>query len=121
MTTKKPTGRKAPKTDGLGPREIAQIRSAIRQVWQRCHARKLVIQRCTHADGFHRCESPACEAKGKRVPKVYVDHIERVGDLDGGFIARLFVPSAGLQGLCKKCHAKKTAEERKVTKRRKAA
>lgn len=114
-------GRKAPKTDGLGVREIAQIRSAIRQVWQRCHARALVIKRCTNGEGFARCESKACFKRGHVHPKIYVDHVERVGDLDGGFIDRLFVPSSGLQGLCKKCHDEKTKEERRSAKKVKTA
>ncbi len=103
--------KKAAKTDGLGPYEISKIRSAIRQVWQRSHARKLCVNRCIGNGGYSYCEK--CK---KRAPKVYIDHIERVGDLDGGFIARLFVPSVGLQGLCKKCHDAKTKEERRIKK-----
>jgi hypothetical protein len=99
---------KLEKIDGLGPREIRDIRSSIRQVWHRSHARALCVKRCIGADGFSYCEK--CK---KRAPKVFIDHIETVGDVDAGFIKRLFVPSKGLQGLCKKCHALKTKMERK--------
>jgi len=46
------------------------------------------------------------------VPKIYVDHIQAVGDVDEGFLKRMFVPSTELQGLCKQCHDKKTKAER---------
>jgi hypothetical protein len=96
-------------TDGLGPKEIKRIRGVLRQVWYQCHARRLVIKRCTGKDGFARCEK--C---GKKIPHLKVDHITPVGDVDGGFIARLFCPSKKLQGMCKKCHDAKTREERKA-------
>lgn len=97
------------KTDGLGPHEIKQIRGAIRLVWQRSHARKLCVQRCTRKDGYTYCEK--CKS---RTPKLKVDHIKNVGDLDDGFIPRLFCPSAGLQGLCPECHGIKTQLEREA-------
>lgn len=99
--------KKIEKTDGLGPREIQKIRAAIRLVWHRSHARALVVKRCVGKDGFSYCEK--CK---KRAPKIFIDHIVRVGDLNGGFIKRLFTPSKNLQGLCKKCHDAKTKEER---------
>jgi hypothetical protein len=107
--------KKLKKTDGLGPLEIKKIRSALRLVWQRSHARKLVVERCTDADGFTRCEKCA-----ERTPSLKVDHIEKVGDLDAGFIRRLFIDSNGLQGLCRVCHNEKTKNERREGKRRKA-
>ena len=103
---------KLQKTDGLGPYEIKRIRAAIRQVWQRSHARKLCIDRATGKDGFVRCEK--CK---KKVPKIYVDHIEAVGEVDGKFIYKLFCPSDMLQALCKKCHDAKTKEERAFKKK----
>lgn len=104
--------RKLANTDGLGPREIARVRAAIRLVWHRCYARKLAVIRCVGEDGFSYCEG--CK---QRSPKVFIDHIVTVGDLDGGFIKRLFCPSCGLQGLCKACHDAKTKLERKRNKR----
>ncbi len=98
----------ARKTDGLSPFLIGRYRSALREVWQRCsEARKICVRRCALPDGYSKCE--ACK---KKVPKVYIDHIVACGDLDDGYIARLSVPSSGLQGLCKKCHDEKTKQER---------
>lgn len=100
---------KIAKSDGLGPLEIRKIRSAIRQVWHRSYARLLCAKRCIGKDGFSYCEK--CS---KKAPKVYIDHIVAVGDVDGGFLERLFCPSEKLQGLCKKCHDEKTKLERKA-------
>lgn len=96
-----------PKIDGISPKDIARIRTALRKVWSWSHPRKLVIIRCTGADGFATCEG--CKRK---CPKIFVDHITKVGDVDGGFIKRLWAPSKNLQGLCGKCHGKKTRAER---------
>lgn len=94
--------------DGLGPRDIKNLRSAIRLVWQRSHVRKLVVKRCTGEDGFAHCE--LCK---KITPNLKIDHINKVGDLlDPGYIARMFTPSCNLQGLCKQCHDQKTKLER---------
>jgi hypothetical protein len=102
---------KVEKIDGLSPKDVEKIRKAIRQVWSWSHMWNLVRKRCLLPNGFSRCEG--CK---KRCPKVFVDHIERVGDVDAGFIDRLFCPSSKLQGLCKECHALKTAQERKDAK-----
>ena len=99
---------KAEKIDGLSPKDKQKIRSAIRQIWHRSHARKLCIERVTDDEGF-----PTCEACGKRVAKITVDHIVRCGELDGGFIQRMFVPSYGLRALCQSCHNAKTKAERR--------
>lgn len=100
--------KKLQKTDGLGPLEIKKIRIALRLVWHRSYARALVVKRCTRADGFQYCE--VC---GERTPKFKVDHTEKVGDVDSGFIERLFVGSHGLKGMCKTCHDEKTKAERR--------
>lgn len=105
---------KTTKTDGLGPHEVKRIRSAVRQVWHRCYARKLCVDRCTRADGFTYCED--C---GNITPKLKVDHIQNVGDVDAGFIQRMFVPSSKLRGLCPKCHNEKTKAERARDKKKK--
>ncbi len=107
---------KEPKIDGLSAKDVKKLRAATRMVWHWSHPKKLVIARCTGPDGYQYCESSAHRGgpfdKSRRCPKVYVDHIEAVGDLDGGYFERLFTPSKNLQGLCKKCHDKKTREER---------
>lgn len=96
-------------TDGLGALEIKKIRQAVRLVWHRSYARRLVVNRCTGKDGFSKCEQ--C---GKKTPKLKIDHITAVGDVDDGFLARLFCPSSFLQGLCHICHNAKTKLERKA-------
>jgi len=107
--------RKLQPTDGLGPYEVAKIRSAIRQVWQRSRARREALKLRKRPDDYWDCDGCL-----KRVPKVYVDHIEPVGDVGVGFIERLFCPSHRLQCLCKTCHDAKTNAERR-TKRTTAA
>lgn len=98
----------AEKVDGLSSDDIKKIRAAIRQVWSWSHPRRLCVARCTGKDGFARCEQ--CH---KKCPKIFVDHVLNVGEVDAGFIGRLFTPSKNLQGLCKKCHSLKTNQERK--------
>lgn len=107
--------KKIEKTDGLGPLEVKKIRSALRLVWHRSHARRLVVIRCTAPDGFTFCEK--CE---KTTPQLKIDHIKNVGDVDEGFIKRLFCASKELQGLCKKCHDEKTKLERARAKKKRA-
>ncbi len=104
------------KVDGLSPHDVKKIRAAIRQVWHRSHVRKLCVNRCIGKDGFSYCE--LCK---KRAPKVFIDHITKVGEVDSGFIKRLFVASKYLQGLCKKCHDLKTKEERRIAAAKKKA
>lgn len=99
--------KKIEKTDGLGPHEIKKIRSALRLVWHRSHSRRLVVLRCTGEDGFTYCEK--CK---KRTPQLKIDHIKNVGEVDEGFLKRLFIPSKHLQGLCHPCHKIKTKAER---------
>ncbi len=98
-----------PKVDGLGPKEIKQIRTALRQVWSWSYSRRLVVARCLLPNGFSKCEK--CK---EVVAKIFVDHKKQVGDVDEGFIKRLFVASRYMWGLCKKCHDPKTRAERKA-------
>ena len=99
------------KVDGFGPDDKRKIRAALRKVWSWSYPRRLVEKRCLIDGGFSRCEK--CK---KKCPKVYVDHIQNVGEVDAGFISRLFVASHKMQGLCKKCHDAKTKLERSVSK-----
>lgn len=107
---------KIEKVDGLGPTDIKKVRNAIRQVWHWSRAKRLALKRCTDENGFVYCEAKDCPHEGKAVPKVFIDHIQTVGEVDGGFLARLFCPSTGLQGLCKQCHGEKTKVDNKATK-----
>jgi|ERR1019366_1216664 hypothetical protein len=105
---------KAPKIDGLGPDNLKRIHSAVRKVWQWSKPWQLAKKRCVGSDGFPRCENPECPDRGKPVTKVTIDHVEPVGEVGGvNYIAKMFVPSSGLQGLCNCCHRTKTAIERK--------
>lgn len=98
----------AVKVDGLGPKDVKRIRSALRDVWRWNHARNLVIKRCLIANGFSKCEK--CK---KKCPKVFVDHKKACGDVrEPDYIKRMFIPSKFLQGLCQKCHSVKTKKER---------
>lgn len=101
----------AEKVDGLGPKEKAKIRTALRRVWAWSYARKKALARVVGEDGFSKCEQ--CK---KIAPKVHVDHVVPVGEIDEGFIARLFVPSTGLQILCVRCHRFKTNYQRRKSK-----
>lgn len=100
--------------DGMSPLLRAKIRSAIRQVWSRSYARRLVVARSMTDDGY-----PKCEKCGHRVPKISVDHIIPVGDILDGGIERMFVPSKDLQALCKPCHSTKTKTDNAKTKGKK--
>ena len=105
------------KIDGLDPKDIQNIRNAIRQVWSWSVPARLVRKRCIGADGFPRCENKKCDSRGKPVPKIFVDHIEVMGSvLAPDYIVRMWTPSKNLQGLCKKCHDAKTKLERSSVK-----
>jgi hypothetical protein len=69
------------------------------------------VKRCTGPDGF-----PICERCHKPTPALKIDHIEAVGEVDSGFIERMFRPSKLLQGWCHECHKQKTKEERAALK-----
>lgn len=106
---KKKASKQSQKLDGgLGPIEISEMRKAVRLVWQRVSlARAKVVKRCLIEKGFSRCE--LCQ---DIVAKIKVDHIIAVGNLDAGFLERLWCSSAWLQGICDLCHNEKTKQER---------
>lgn len=95
--------------DGMSAKDKKNLRNHIRQVWSWSYAPRLVRKRCLRPDGFSDCEMCFVIC-----PKVFVDHVRPCGKLDAGFIARCFVPSKKLQGLCDKCHRIKTKEELKA-------
>lgn len=103
------------KVDGMSPKDIEHLRRVTRQVWGWSYPKKLVIQRCTGKGGFLRCEK--CK---QRTPKLQVDHLVVVGDLDDDYFKRLYCPSSQLQGLCPECHSLKThsIERRSAKKKR---
>lgn len=106
---------KAKAIDGFGSVEMTKLRNAIRQVWQRSKAWKIVKDRCMNDEGY-----PVCEKCNTQVPKIKVDHIIPIGDmLEPGFLERLMVPSSELQGLCDPCHKPKTKKDNAETKTKK--
>lgn len=101
---------KLPDVDGLGPKDIKRLVTAIRKVWGWNYARRITLERARDKDGFD-----VCELCFKRTPKNYPDHIEPVGPFHPKtFIARMFVSSKDLQAVCKECHRKKTNREFKM-------
>ena len=89
----------------ITPKTVAYLKSAIRKIWRWSAARRecLKAKVCV-----------GCRAASK---KLFADHIKPVVDPERGFttwdeyIDRMF--NGALQPLCKKCHAAKTARERK--------
>ena len=82
--------------------------------------------------GVYRCEAckkegsstlPPLEGRKRKRNNAAVDHIDPVVEPEVGFvdwntyINRMFLEASGYQVLCYKCHAGKTAEERKRRKR----
>lgn len=101
-----------PHDGGLSAKQIKQLRSAIRQVWSWSPARKICIARATDAKGFGHCE--ICK---KKVPKLFADHLKACGGvLAPDYLPRMFGSSKTLQAICKKCHDRKTREERSFEK-----
>lgn len=101
--------------DGLGPKDVKRLVTAIRRVWGWNYARRICLERAFDEDGF-----PVCEKCKTKTPKVYPDHIKPVGTFHVElFIKRMFVSSSQLQALCKNCHRLKTNKERKLLRRRK--
>lgn len=111
--TKKAKKRKIEAVDGFGPKERQMVHKAVRQVWSWSRAWRLTKARCMGPDGFPRCENKNCPNKGRPVPKVFIDHVNPVGEVGGpNYIKRMFIPSKELQGLCKTCHDLKTKLEK---------
>ncbi len=94
--------------DGWGnPKEIENVRKAIRQVWNWSYSRRKAKQRCMNEDKFFVCEQ--CK---QITPTIQIHHLTTVGDLDEGFLERLFCPSDKLLCLCPKCHRAETKKEK---------
>lgn len=108
LNLKKSPRKKPEKIDGLSPKDVEKIRSAIRKVWMWSYPRRLAKERCKDENGFF-----VCELCSMVTPTIHIDHIVPVGNVDAGFIERLYCPSSGLQSLCARCHNDKTKEERK--------
>jgi len=114
MAKKKKKREKLPEVDGLGPKDIKRLMTAIARIWSWSYPRRLCIERSTDFDGF-----PYCEKCKERTPKNFIDHKVPRGSWDENYIKRTFCSSKGLQALCKSCHAKKTKRDNKLTKLKK--
>lgn len=96
--------------DGLSATDRKKLHSANRMVWHWSYPKRLCLARATDKNGWLKCE----ECK-KKVPKLFVDHKNAVGEVGAaGYIERLFCPSSELQAICKKCHQAKTNEEKRL-------
>ena len=94
--------------DGMNPKDLKQLRTAMRRVWSWSYPRRLAKERAVDEYGF-----PVCEKCQKRVPKLQVDHIRPCGEItDPGFLERLYCPSIKLQSLCPSCHRQKTRDDK---------
>lgn len=104
------------------------IKGGLRSISQRWPPKHKVKKKAWTKRGWYRCEGykkrnhrvPVSILKdGNRINNIFVDHIVPVIDPLTGFttwdelIERMFVEEEGLQVLCKSCHDRKTADERK--------
>lgn len=70
-------------------------------------------------NGCKKVVAPTTKIDSVSKPNIFVDHINPVVDPSEGFVSwdvyidRLFCEKSNLQVLCRKCHDKKTAQERK--------
>lgn len=103
------------------------ISSALRGATRRWPVKIMAKRRARVSRGWYVCEGCGEEVpatikndKGKRVDNSIVDHIHPIVDPAVGFttwdeyIQRMFCEADQLQILCKKCHDKKSSEERSI-------
>lgn len=97
-----------------GPMHKVKKKANIRWGWYLCAGYKCKT---------HQVESSVKNGR-KKVNNIHVDHISPVVDPATGFMSwdvyveRMFLEEEGLQVLCKKCHDAKTADERKLRKKK---
>jgi hypothetical protein len=92
-----------------------KLRSALRLIWSRSAERRAIIKTVTVQSGEIKAFTcPICE-KHWPVQMAEVDHIEPLGTLELNhlteWVDRLF--HSPQRAICKLCHKKKTAEDRK--------
>lgn len=94
-----------------------KLRSAIRLIWSRSAERRSVVKLASYkdVDGMVMFRCPIC-AKPWPIQMAEVDHEPPLGTFDNwrdveSFIDRMFYGPQRV--VCKNCHKKKTAEQRK--------
>lgn len=103
---------KEPLIDGLNDIDKKRIRTALRRAWSWSYSRRITAARCLNEDGF-----PVCEECNRVVPRITIDHIYPVGEIDNTTIERMFVPSNKLRAICSTCHRGFTNAQRKKSKK----
>lgn len=110
----------------ISAKERGMIRSALRKIWMWSKVRKQVKARSKVGRAYI-CEMCGASCKYNEID---IDHIEAVGATPGSrladanvtwdtFISRLFCPPSNLRAICKVCHAKVTASQRKAAAKKK--
>lgn len=105
------------------------VRGALRNASNRWPVKGEVLKEARISRGIYKCQGykkrwhkapSSIKIKNKTTRNIYVDHVDPVVDPRTGFtswdefIDRLFCEKDNLQVLCKDCHDRKTADERKV-------
>jgi|SRR5579872_1277077 len=90
-----------------------KLRSAIRLIWSRSAERRAIIKAATTEDGLFVC--PIC-AREMYIQMAEVDHEPPLGTFNDwrdikSFIERMFFGPQ--RAICKLCHKRKTAEQRR--------
>lgn len=111
------------------------IVSQLRAATQRWGPKQSCIKNARVSRGVYLCQGcgkegpatlPPPEGNKRRIKNIVADHINPIVDPAIGFttyddwITRCFVELDGYQALCHKCHTAKTADEREISKQRKA-
>lgn len=97
-----------------GPIQTVKKKARVKRGWYFCAGCKTKVP----------SSLPPDKKGGKRIPNVFVDHINPIIDPSMGFvnwdivISRMFCEEDGLQLLCKACHDKKTNDEKELAKKR---
>jgi 5-methylcytosine-specific restriction endonuclease McrA len=93
------------------------VKSGLRRMWGRSKQRSSALRAAKISYGKYECAD--CGEIFKR-KEIEVDHKIPVGRFEGfdKYIERLFCDSRYLQILCKSCHKKKTAKDRRSFKKK---
>lgn len=99
--------------------DIAKLISKAREIWQYSAIHASVKKSCKIESGVYKCQQ--CK---KKCEVIHVDHKIPIGKQPttfqefGQWLTLLFCDTDNLQGLCTKCHNKKTKKERQKGRRK---